>query len=377
MISSALYLLVLVPAGVACAWAIRNARARQVFIALFSLAVLAQYAGAFALLVAGASASVLLLTRAAERRPKRRRALVAAAVAAPLALLVAVKWPGFPWPAPEADWIAPLGVSYVTFQLIHYAIERGRGRVADEGAATFFGYALFFPTLAAGPIKRFGPWAEQARKSGRPATSDLSVGAFRVAIGFLKKTAVAQTAYVALDGWADAGGPTLVAWGCAYLYFIYIYADFSAYSDIAIGTARMMGLRIEENFRWPILATNPSEFWKRWHMSLTSWLRDYVFIPLGGSKAGGARTIVNTVVVMAAIGIWHGFAWNFLAWGVYHALLLIAYRGVRRVLPLHAAPRIARVCGWAITFHLVAAGWILFDRPIEAAWPILKAFFFL
>ncbi|MCZ7586630.1 MAG: hypothetical protein M5R36_26670 [Deltaproteobacteria bacterium] len=286
-----------------------------------------------------------------------------------------MKWPGDPVAAATGPaWIAPLAVSYLGFQLIHFAVERARGNIApDARSSTFWSYALFFPTLPAGPIKRYENFRAQA-ESAAPFDTDLfTKGVFRVAVGFAKKSVLAYPAYVWLDGWQGATESAVAAWLGVYCYFAYIYLDFSAYSDIAIGAAAMMGLRVEENFRWPIFASNPSEFWKRWHMTMTGFLRDYVFIPLGGSREGALQTAVNTIITMTLIGLWHGIAWNFLAWGLYHAALLLGYRVWRNILPTHRLGRPGRALGVLATFHLVGAGWILFDNPFRDALPLLRA----
>ncbi len=374
MIGSAAYLLFVAPIAVAGLWLIKSPRRRNIWIAAWSLAVLVQYAGAFAVpTLACVLWTYALSGFAAKNEGAKRKALTAAAMAAPLIYLIAVKWPGGPGQtAPGSAWIAPLSASYLTFQLIHFAVERARGNIAAKvRPESFASYALFFPTLPAGPIKRFENYRAQAETPSAFDSGEFSAGLFRVALGFFKKLVIAQACFTLLDGWRGAGESVFITWACCWLYFIFIYADFSGYSDIAIGTAKMMGISVEENFDWPIFASNPSDFWKRWHMTLTGFVRDYVFIPLGGSRVTSWRIAVNTAMAMAAVGLWHGFAGHFLAWGLYHAGLLLAYRGVRRFIAPRLSEKACRLAGWFVTANLVAAGWLLFDKPLGEVWAMI------
>jgi alginate O-acetyltransferase complex protein AlgI len=380
MTGSVAYLLFIAPVAIAGLWFFKTARARSLWIAAWSLLILIQYAGAFAiptlLCVLG---TYVLSGYAAKSVGLKKKLLTAAAIAAPLGYLLAVKWPGgLVAGAPGASWIAPLSASYLSFQLIHFAVERGRGNIAKRvRPETFVSYALFFPTLPAGPIKRYENFRAQAEAPASFDSGEFSAGLFRVALGFFKKLAIAQSCWVWLDGWGHADDSGLIALACCWLYFIFIYADFSGYSDIAIGTAKMMGLRVEENFDWPIFATNPSEFWKRWHKTLTGFVRDYIFIPMGGSRVAFWRIGLNTTVAMAAVGLWHGFAANFLAWGLYHAGLLLGWRGIKRLTAHRLPDRAGRIVGCLVTANLVAVGWIFFDRPLDEAWTIIRAMLFL
>ncbi|MCB1153754.1 MBOAT family protein [bacterium] len=376
MIGSALYLLILAPLGILVARLLPAGRGRNWAIAALSALVLAQYSGAFAIPTLGCVAFVYWAAKKSAAAPgSEGRAWHRAAVAAPIVYLVVIK---LPWLRdaipPDSVWITPLAVSYLAFQLLHFAVERRRRGLAQPVSADrFAAYNLFFPTLAAGPIKRYDFFAAQTDAKPAFDSGDFSAGLFRVALGFFKKLVVAQGALVALDGWRGAEASPLVAWGSAYLYYLYIYADFSGYTDIALGTARMMGYRVEENFRWPIFATNIQDFWRRWHITLTGFLRDYVYIPLGGSKAGLTRLVLATAATFGLIGLWHGIAWHFLAWGLFHAAALLMYRAIRNVLPSNEPSAMARLAGGLLTFHVVCVGWVLFDLPFDRALTVVAA----
>ena len=279
-------------------------------------------------------------------------------------------------PATMKQWPATLGLSYLAFCVIGLAIDRRRGQVGPVRLADFWNWISFFPSFTAGPIRRFAPLAEQLRHGGR---ENLSWGVVRIATGAFKRVVLVGLA-APLAGFLNepiTDWPLLVV--AVYAYTLNIYLEFSAYTDIAVGAAAMMGLRIEENFRWPYLATNISAFWKRWHMSLTGWLRDYLFIPLGGSRGSFVRTAVNTVIVMTIIGLWHGLEMNFLLWGLYHAAGLLIYRlyvrvvrrGNREIRP----GRWRRFGAWLLTFHFVALGWVLFACPLGRALQVLYILF--
>ena len=280
----------------------------------------------------------------------------------------------------------PLGLSFFVFEFIHYAADRRRGRAEPTSIPVYASFILFFPTMIAGPIKRIQDYVPALqRASVNPA--DLWVGASRIALGLCKKAILADNINLFLAGTAlapnalDAGGPVTarrvtLAFNLV-LYSLRIYLDFSSYSDIAIGSARLFGIHVPENFNWPYLARNPSEFWRRWHISLSRWITDYIYIPLGGSRVSLRRQMLNTVVAMGLSGLWHGAAGNFVVWGLYHALLLIVYRLIepvwrRRVpepLREHALTRGAYVL---TNFAAVAIGWVFFATPLSVAFRYLS-----
>jgi alginate O-acetyltransferase complex protein AlgI len=265
----------------------------------------------------------------------------------------------------------PLGISFFTFEFIHFAADRYRGRAEPGGFWEYFSFILFFPTMVAGPIKRYQDFLPKLRAIDNNWALDWHRGITRILTGLGKKLVVADL-MTSLTGNLNhaaievAYRPMLLAWLLA--YGVQIYFDFSGYSDIAIGSARLMGIRIPENFAWPYFAADVSQFWQRWHISLTRWLIDYIYIPLGGSRVRPPRIIVNLLITMFLSGIWHGAGLNFLVWGTWHGALL----SIRRVF-LFFRPSglpdtpIFRVFSWALTFCAVNLGWAFFCMNISTA----------
>jgi alginate O-acetyltransferase complex protein AlgI len=202
-------------------------------------------------------------------------------------------------------------------------------------------------------------------------------GVIRVVAGLAKKWAADN-----LTGWIDFYEPQLSfhpveqRWLFLFAISARILLDFSGYSDMAIGYARIMGITVPENFNWPYLARSPIEFWQRWHMSLSTWIRDYVYIPLGGNRRGTLRRIINALAAMVICGLWHGAAWNFAIWGLYHGAGLAATSGLNRVFTIPERGRLPiALIGWIVTNLFVSFGWLLFFYPIEKAWFIFKLLF--
>jgi alginate O-acetyltransferase complex protein AlgI len=263
----------------------------------------------------------------------------------------------------------PIGISFFTFEFIHYAADRYQG-TADKGTFTeYLTFILFFPTMVAGPIKRYQDFQPKLLHPSRDWPLDWQRGITRILAGLVKKFAIADfvssmTANLNHDAIAQANRWMLPVW--IFAYGIKIYIDFSAYSDIAIGSARLFGIRVPENFDWPYLRTNIAEFWGHWHMSLYRWLIDYIFIPLGGSRVAAPRVYFNVLITMLISGLWHGAGFNFLAWGLWHGLLLAGHRLWRTFFPPSENPtRLALSASWALTFVLVNLGWAFFcmDLP--------------
>ncbi len=253
----------------------------------------------------------------------------------------------------------PLGISFFTFQKIGYIIDVYRGVSAPQrDFITFALYVAFFPKLIAGPIVRYHEIADQftRREHTLPQVYE---GLTRFGYGLGKKVLIADN----LGGIADKvfqlpyTDLTLpMAWLGILCYTFQIYFDFAGYSDMAIGIGRMIGFHLPENFNFPYIATGIREFWRRWHMSLTNWLRDYLYIPLGGNRASKARTYVNLWVVFAVTGLWHGANWTFLVWGMYHGMLLT----LGRIWPAFLTRRIPGMMLMGGTFILVLIGWVFF-----------------
>jgi alginate O-acetyltransferase complex protein AlgI len=270
---------------------------------------------------------------------------------------------------PVLEVIIPVGLSFYTFEAINYVIDVYRGKVsAERDWAKFMVFILFFPHLVAGPIVRAKDFLPQLHRRKRWSWNRALLGAQFIVMGLFKKGAIADR----LAQFADpvfaspADFSTYAVWVAVLAYAIQIYCDFSGYTDMAIGFAHLLGYRLAMNFNMPYLAPNVSDFWRRWHVSLSSWLRDYLFIPLGGSRGGEWRTARNLMLTMILGGLWHGASWTFVVWGVLHGLYLVVHRFFkafceRRPLLnrlLSTPPGIA--AGWALTLLCVLVGWVFF-----------------
>jgi len=231
--------------------------------------------------------------------------------------------PPEPTPGWVDDWIVPVGISFYTFQTLSYTIDVHRGTLKPcRTFVDFFLFVSFFPQLVAGPILRASELLPQLEQRAALSWPRVQIGLYRVVSGLFWKIVVADGLAVSVERIYSparaAGASTLDAWLATACFGGQIYADFAGYSGIAIGLAHLMGLRFPENFRYPYIAASLSEFWKRWHISLSPWLRDYLYIPLGGNRHGKLRTYANLLVTMLLGGLWHGASWSFLAWGAIH-----------------------------------------------------------
>lgn len=259
--------------------------------------------------------------------------------------------------------ILPVGISFYTFQALSYSIDVYRGTLRPtKDAIAFFAYVSFFPQLVAGPIERATNLLPQFEHPRTFNYNEAKEGMQRMLWGFFKKIVVADNCarYVDME-WADyanQNGSTLLL--AAVLFAIQIYCDFSGYSDIAIGTARLFGIRLKANFRNPYFSRNVAEFWKRWHISLNTWFVDYVYIPLGGSREGQWKTIRNTFVIFLLSGLWHGANWTYVGWGGYHALLFVPLILLGKTKQYSGAFSWKQMPHVVLTFVLVVFGWIIF-----------------
>lgn len=271
------------------------------------------------------------LALARPRSPWACRGVLALALAGCLGCLSVFKYAGFlaslagmtlPW-----RLILPAGISFYAFQTLSYVIDVYRGRVEAERHFGYYAlFVSFFPQLVAGPIERSEHLLPQIRAERRFAPADLSAGGWLLLRGYFKKLAVADRLAPFVDGVfaapGEALGPEVVL--AAALFGLQIYCDFSGYSDIARGTARLLGVELTENFKRPYGAPTVREFWRRWHVSLTGWFTDYVYVPLGGKRRGLPRQVLNILIVFALSGLWHGAGWTFLVWGLIHGMYLAA-----------------------------------------------------
>jgi alginate O-acetyltransferase complex protein AlgI len=236
----------------------------------------------------------------------------------------------------------PLGISFYVFQLIAYQVDRTRGLVQVERSfPKLLLYILFFPHHQAGPIMRPAAFLPQFVGPKDPRIEQIATGARWILWGLFKKVLADRIGAVTDPLFATPAAHVSDAWSAALGYSAQIYLDFSGYSDMAVGLGLLFGYRLDRNFNQPYLAASPSEFWERWHITLSAWLRDYLYIPLGGNRHGKARTQANLMATMALGGLWHGASWNFVAWGVLHGLLLVVYRAFPNLV---RGPRALRVC---------------------------------
>ena len=274
--------------------------------------------------------------------------------------------------------VLPVGISFYTFQALSYSIDVYRGTMKPtRDVVAFFAYVSFFPQLVAGPIERATSLLPQFEQPRHPDYRQCVDGLRQMLWGFFKKMVVADSCALYVDqifahpDWFNS--PTLLL--AAMLFSIQIYGDFSGYSDIAIGCAKLFGIQLRRNFNVPYFSRDIAEFWRRWHISLTTWFRDYIYIPLGGSRVSKERIVFNTFVIFLVSGLWHGANWTFVAWGAFHALLFLPLillgknrRYTDTVASQRALPTLRELGGMLLTFFLTAMGWIMFrSASIEQA----------
>jgi D-alanyl-lipoteichoic acid acyltransferase DltB (MBOAT superfamily) len=316
----------------------------------------------------------------------RRKRLIAASVVANLSVLGFFKYVNFFVDSASGllalagvqtdpqvlQIVLPIGISFYTFQSMSYTIDVYRRDLPPARTLVDFAlYVTFFPQLVAGPIERATHLIPQCERVGTEADPVRATGLTNrwdawglIALGAFKKVVIADNLAPLVElTYADPEntlGPAM--WLGTYAFAAQIYCDFSGYSDIAVGIGRLLGFDLMQNFRAPYAADGPSDFWRRWHISLSSWLRDYLYIPLGGNRSGEARARLNLVLTMLLGGLWHGAAWNYVLWGAYHGLLLVVFRpaflrAFAERLPAQGAVRVLRRLAF---FHLTCLGWALF-----------------
>lgn len=254
----------------------------------------------------------------------------------------------------------PIGISFYTFQILSYVIDLYRGKIALQ--RNFFYllmYVSFFPQLIAGPIVRYET-VEQEIRERQVTMDDLAQGFRRFVVGLAKKlllaNQVAQVATIVYSG-NPANYGSLMYWLAAIAYTLQIYFDFSGYSDMAIGLGRMFGFHFLENFNYPYISLSVTEFWRRWHISLSTWFRDYVYIPLGGNRVSRGKWVRNILVVWGLTGLWHGADWNFLLWGLYYGVLLL----IEKLWLGKYLERLPKALRWLLCMIIVCIGWVMFN----------------
>ena len=309
-------------------------------------------------------------------RPGVRKALLAASVLSSLSFLVYFKYADFflsnfnaltGASLPLLQLTLPVGISFYTFQILSYTVDVYRGEAqVQKNPIDLACYVTMFPQLIAGPIVRYTDVAEQLKQRGR---GDFQKGASRFLVGLGKKILFANLLGEVCAAWRGTqDGSVLFSWLYAVSYTLHIYFDFSGYSDMAIGLGALLGFRFPENFNYPYIAASVTDFWRRWHMTLSRWFRDYVYIPLGGNRKGMGKQLRNILIVWLLTGFWHGAAWNFLCWGLYFAALLILEKLVLlRFLEKH------RIFGHVYLLLAVVFGFVLFDAAtLSGAWDCIR-----
>jgi alginate O-acetyltransferase complex protein AlgI len=382
---------------VPCYWLLPRATWRLWFLAAACLTFHAHFAGP-----AGMAPIIclMIITYAAGRTGSRRGCLAAMAVC--LAALCVYKYADFliealvgPWNPVAAASLAqlvqsvipkapPLGISFFVFEFVHYLYEVRKGGMPIRSPLRFLLFAVFFPSLVSGPIKRYTQFVPSLEEGCRRFhLANLGEGLFRIGVGFAKKIIVADN----LTLYIESAQPQFASLSLFGRWLVFaaiagrILMDFSGYSDIAIGLARLLGVTLPENFNWPYLARNLQDFWLRWHISLSLWIRDYVYVPLGGSRHGPVRRVMNILIAFALCGLWHGPAWHFAAWGLYHGFGL-AVSARYGAIPL-VGPTVRRVfdreplAALALTQFYAWIGWLLFFYPVAEALRMARLLFTL
>jgi len=318
-----------------------------------------------------AYAGVRFTMRAADDAARRRRLVVV--IVALLVPLVFFKYTDFIYQSLGGRWLGaelpvrnfplPLGISFITFSLIAYAVDTFRGQFAvQHSLQRMAAYVTYFPHLIAGPILRPHELMPQLDRSRRLTSVTVRVSALIFAVGLVKKLVFADSLGPVVDAVYEGGARS----GADYLLAIYgfslqIYCDFSGYTDMAIALALLLGVRLPNNFARPYCASSITEFWRRWHITLSRWLRDYLYFPLGGNRLGPAKEIRNVMITMGLGGLWHGANWTFVIWGLVHGAAIVASHLGRRF--QRYAFQVPQWFTVLITFHFVTAAWVLFRAP--------------
>jgi alginate O-acetyltransferase complex protein AlgI len=376
--ASPIFLWYFLPATLVAYWVLPRGR-RNLVLSVSSLVFyvfggLTFVFGLLGLIVFNYTAGIALEAPRVALNPKRRQSLLVGTVALDLALLGVWKYAGFAsqqvrnvadlfghGTTPLVSIALPIGISFFTFHHISYVVDVYRGdRTPQRNFLAFVTYIAMFPQLVAGPIIRYREIADQLDDVRRHRFADFADGMPRFALGLTKKVLVADAIAPVADAAFALPGSSLrftTAWLGILAYTMQIYFDFSGYSDMAIGLARIFGYRFPENFNRPYSAISMTDFWRRWHMSLSRWFRDYLYIPLGGNKGSTAATYRNLFIVFFLTGFWHGAQWTFIAWGLYHGAFLALERATGTNVTDRAGAQPARR---AVTFLIVVVGWVFF-----------------
>ena len=296
---------------------------------------------------------------------KKRKVVLWASVVFNLGLLFFFKYFNFVTGGIFPAIKLPIGISFFTFQIMSYTIDVYRRSVEPQKSLLKLAlYISLFPQLIAGPIVRYIDVEKQL--TYRECTAEKTArGMIRFSMGLAKKVIVSNTVAAICDGIFGSTNtvPAFTAWVGVICYALQIYFDFSGYSDMAIGMGHMLGFDFLENFNYPYVSCSVQEFWRRWHISLSSWFRDYLYIPLGGNRRGKVRTYINLIIVFACTGLWHGASFSFIVWGLWHGLFLVIERlGFKKVLD-----KLPKFIGWIYTMLVVLVGWVFFRADTLSA----------
>jgi alginate O-acetyltransferase complex protein AlgI len=384
-------------------WSLPWHRARVWLLVAASYVFYAFWSRQLAFLVASTTVMDYVLARGMDSFRGRgvRRLLLGASLCVNLGLLCYFKYANFFIDAlreslracgttssiPYLELIIPFGISFYTFEAISYTIDVYARRIAAErNLPNFMLFILFFPHLVAGPIVRARDFLPQAARPKRFSWLRLQLGVEYFLMGLFKKMVIADSMIIYSDNLFGADSDpsqinTRATWVGVFAFAIRIYCDFSGYSDMAVGSAYMLGYKLTINFRMPYLSKNVAEFWRRWHISLSTWLRDYLFIPLGGSRGSRWHTARNLMITMTLGGLWHGANWSFVIWGVLHGSLLVAHRFFRDFCATR--PRLdALLQSWlgtlfriGLTFFCVCICWVFFQPSLHKSMLILQRMF--
>jgi alginate O-acetyltransferase complex protein AlgI len=388
LFTSATFLLLFLPAAVAVYWGMPR-RARNAVLLVASYVFYLSWSPAYGFLLAGSTVVNFVIARRLPESNRRRRLLVLG-VGFNLAVLAFFKYAGLLTRsvAQLIGWLGlagtgsfdglhvllPLAISFFTFEMISMQVDVYRGDVRVGGFLTFAAYKAFFPKLISGPITRYGELAPQLEQPPPLEFERFQSGVALFTVGLAKKLVLADNLAPLADSLfnnpkgASAGTALVGILGFGFQ----IYFDFAAYTDMARGVSRLFGLELPPNFRFPYAARSPSEFWQRWHMSLSRWLRDYLYIPLGGNRRGRARTYCNLMITMALGGLWHGAAWHFMLWGALWGVFLCLSHVFRDRVPQPGAA--LRALGWVATMIAAFGAWVFFRATTLAqAFEVFRA----
>jgi alginate O-acetyltransferase complex protein AlgI len=383
LFQSQFYVLVFLPMAVACYYAAANSeRLRHWVLIVASLFFYSWWDARFIPLLLGQISVTWLLAVLHERSGSR--VALEIGIILNLASLATFKYLDFIISSletvsgiqlPRANIVLPIGISFFSFQLISYLVDRMRGDAPIYPPRTFALFVLVYPHLIAGPIVRHNELVPQFSLSPlrQGLYERLGAGVTIFTLGFAKKVLLADKLSEFVDPLFKGANEQVLsfgeAWSAALGFSLQLFLDFSAYTEMAIGTALLFGLLLPENFRRPYLSTDIREFWRRWHISLSRFIRDYLYIPLGGSRQGPLRYFFATIVTMSLCGLWHGAGWTYVGWGLWHGVGLAVCRGWQFL-----GRPIPKVAGWFLTMAFLLVGWVLFRASsFGTAWSILSS----